>query len=183
MSVCGGGESFKTPNIRCRKYLWSALTQLSGHLSRVSHWPPWSDVSRAAWPWLLTPITVSSTQRREKFGHICCYHQGRSLRGGKGGNCPPWDFQFLKIIYYYYYYYTWYRYLLRRHCPPAYLGQATALIIADIPTDSSIIPTPEGRCATVLLFPNQCWRIVKKIMQYRPHYTDTSSQRWDNEDL
>ena len=58
---------------------------------------------------------------------ITCRHQGRSLRGGKGGNCPPWDFQFLKIIYYYYYYYTWYRYLLRRHCPPAYLGQATAL--------------------------------------------------------
>ena len=56
--------------------------------------------------------------------------QGRSLRGGKGGNCPPWDFQFLwffkliipksntEIA-------TWY--LLRRHCPPAYLGQATAL--------------------------------------------------------
>ena len=50
--------------------------------------------------------------------------------GGKGGNCPPWDFQFLwffkliipksntEIA-------TWY--LLRRHCPPAYLGQATAL--------------------------------------------------------
>ena len=59
--------------------------------------------------------------------------QGRSLRGGggKGGNCPPWDFQFLwffkliipksntEIA-------TWY--LLRRHCPPAYLGQATALM-------------------------------------------------------
>ena len=60
------------------------------------------------------------------------YRQGRSLRGGaRGGNCPPWDFQFLwffkliipksntEIA-------TWY--LLRRHCPPAYLGQATALI-------------------------------------------------------
>ena len=59
-------------------------------------------------------------------------HQGRSLRGGKGGNCPPWDFQFLwffkliipksntEIA-------TWY--LLRRHCPPAYLGQATALLM------------------------------------------------------
>ena len=62
--------------------------------------------------------------------------QGRSLRGGgKGGNCPPWDFQFLwffkliipksntEIA-------TWY--LLRRHCPPAYLGQATALVCDQI---------------------------------------------------
>ena len=51
--------------------------------------------------------------------------QGRSLRGGKGGNCPPWDFQFLwffkliipksntEIA-------TWY--LLRRHCPPRVFG-------------------------------------------------------------
>ena len=56
---------------------------------------------------------------------LLCDEQGRSLRGGKGGNCPPWDFQFLwffkliipksntEIA-------TWY--LLRRHCPPRVFG-------------------------------------------------------------
>ena len=65
--------------------------------------------------------------------------------GGKGGNCPPpWDFQFLcffkliipksntEIA-------TWY--LLRRHCPPAYLGQATALGPIEYPVQNhSSIP-------------------------------------------
>ena len=78
---------------------------------------------------MVTSLLHSSLLRGKIYTND--YAQGRSLRGGKGGNCPPWDFQFLwffkliipksntEIA-------TWY--LLRRHCPPAYLGQATALM-------------------------------------------------------
>ena len=103
-------------------------------------------------------------------GYSQILYQGRSLRGGKGGNCPPWDFQFLwffkliipksntEIA-------TWY--LLRRHCPPAYLGQATALYMLWLRWNRSVAWSPVSSCVKYCTVLHTC---TSQISQHWLHF-------------